>query len=61
MKMYTSENQIYKKRWKSRKFNEKNFWITRKSYEFQEKTAMPFIPENNVRKALISIEHLRQM
>ena len=43
MKMYTSEKQTYKKRLKSRKFNEENFWIARKSYKFQEKVAMPFV------------------
>jgi len=61
MKMYTSENQTYKKRVKSRKFHEKNFWTTRKSYKTQEKIAMPFVLENDVGKGLISVEHLRQM
>ena len=61
MKMYTSKKQTYKKHWKSRKFNEKNFWITRKSYKYQEKIAMPFDLEKTAGKALISVEHLRQM
>jgi len=61
MNMYTSENQTYKKRKKSRKFNEKNFCTTRKSYRFREKIAMPFVLETNVGKALISVEHFRQM
>ena len=35
----------------SRNFNEENFWTTRKSYEFQEKIALPFVFKKNVGKA----------
>ena len=48
-------------RYKSRKFNEKNFWMTWKSCKFQKKVAVHFVLEKNVGKALISVEHLRQM
>jgi len=59
MKTHLSKKHTYKKRLKSRKFNEENFWTTRKSFEFQEKIELPFVIEKNVGKALISADDLR--
>jgi len=60
MKMYISEKKNYKKCQKSRKFNEEDFWTTGKSYQFQEKIALPVVLQKIVGMALISVEDLRQ-
>jgi len=57
--VYTRKINL-QKRMKSRKFNDKNFWTTRKNYKFEENIALPFVPEKNVGKALSSVEDLRQ-
>jgi len=57
--IYT-RNINLQKRLESRKFNEQNFWTTRKSYKFQEQIAFLFVLDKNEGKALISVEDLRQ-
>jgi len=59
MKMYISENKSTKNARNLGNLTE-NFGTTRKSHKFQEKIALPFVPETNAGKASISVEDLRQ-
>jgi len=40
--------------------NDEDFWATRKSYKFQDKTELPFDVKKNVGKSSNSVKELRQ-
>ena len=58
LKMYISEKLTHKNA--KNHGNDEDFWATRKSYKFQDKTELPFDVKKNVGKSSNSVNELRQ-